>query len=67
MTKNGRRFDLPIVDAHNAIIEPVRGLSRQWVFPSPKSATGHITSPEALLARAYPSDWCTIPARGMTS
>ncbi len=48
LTKNGRSFDLPIVETHHAILEPVRDLSRQWVFPSPKSATGHITSPEAL-------------------
>src|SRR5690606_21526051 len=48
MTKNGRSFDLPITEAHQAILEPVRGLSRQWVFPSPKSASGHVTSPEDL-------------------
>jgi integrase len=48
MTKNGRSFDLPIVDAHHEILQPMRGLSRQWVFPSPRSATGHITSPESL-------------------
>ena len=27
---------------------PLKPLSRQWVFPSPKSATGHITGPERI-------------------
>src|SRR5690606_36128839 len=38
----------PIVEAHHAILEPLRELSRQWLFPSTKSASGHITSPEDL-------------------
>ena len=46
MTKNGRSFDLPILQLHHEILAPLRPLSRQWVFPSPKSATGHITGPE---------------------
>ena len=48
MTKNGRSFDLPILQMHHEILAPLRPLSRQWVFPSPKSATGHITKPERL-------------------
>jgi integrase len=48
MTKNGRSFDLPILQLHHEILAPVRGLSRQWVFPSPKSKTGHITGPPRL-------------------
>lgn len=48
MTKNGRSFDLPITQHHHKILDPVRGLSRQWVFPSPKSAKGHITGPPRL-------------------
>lgn len=48
MTKNGRSFDLPILQLHHEILAPLRPLSRKWVFPSPKSVTGHITRPERL-------------------
>ena len=48
MTKNGRSFDLPILQLHHEILAPLRGLSRQWVFPSPKSQKGHITGPPRL-------------------
>ena len=48
MTKNGRSFDLPIVDLHHSILNPVRGLSSRWVFPSPKAITGHLNSPERM-------------------
>ncbi|MBO6854194.1 MAG: integrase family protein [Marivivens sp.] len=48
MTKNGRSFDLPILQAHHEILAPVRSLHRKWVFPSPKSPTGHITNPQRL-------------------
>lgn len=48
MTKNGRSFDLPILQLHHEILAPMRGLSRKWVFPSPKSLTGHITGPEKI-------------------
>ncbi|SFM76445.1 Phage integrase family protein [Shimia aestuarii] len=48
MTKNGRSFDLPILQVHHEILAPVRGLSRQWVFPSPKAPSGHVQSPEKL-------------------
>ena len=48
MTKNGRSFDLPITQVHHEILAPMRGLSRQWVFPSPKTESGHITGPKRL-------------------
>ncbi|WP_137699323.1 tyrosine-type recombinase/integrase [Marimonas lutisalis] len=48
MTKNGRSFDLPILQHHHEILAPMRGLSRQWVFPSPKSKTGYVTGPEKI-------------------
>lgn len=48
MTKNGRSFDLPILQLHHEVLAPVRGLSRQWVFPSSKSLAGHITGPEKI-------------------
>ncbi len=48
MTKNGRPFDFPVVEAHREILEPMRGLSREWVFPAPKSAAGHLQSPARL-------------------
>lgn len=48
MTKNGRSFDLPITDAHHEVLAPMRGLSREWVFPSPKAAAGHLNAPQRL-------------------
>ena len=48
VTKNGHSFDLPILQLHHEILAPVRGLSRQWVFPSPKGLDGHITNPTRL-------------------
>lgn len=48
MTKNGRSFDLPILQVHHEILVPLRGLSRQWVFPSPKAPSGHLGAPEKL-------------------
>ncbi len=48
MTKNGRSFDLPIVDVHNEILEPMRPLSREWVFPAPKSHSGHLQCPTRI-------------------
>lgn len=48
ITKNGRSFDLPILQSHHEILAPLRGLSRDWVFPSPKSAAGHLTGPQRL-------------------
>ena len=48
MTKNGRPFELPIVDIHNEILEPMRALSREWVFPAPKSRSGHLECPKRL-------------------
>jgi len=48
MTKNGRSFDLPILQIHHEILAPLRPLSKKWVFPSPKSAVGHITGPKKM-------------------
>ena len=48
MTKNGRSFDLPIVDAHHELLEPMRRLSRNWVFPAAKGITGHLQGPRRL-------------------
>ena len=48
MTKNGRSFDLPILQLHHEILAPVRGLSGQWVFPSPKSSAGHLSAPKRI-------------------
>lgn len=48
MTKNGRSFDLPILQLHHEILAPLRGLSRSWVFPSPKGPDGHLTNPERI-------------------
>lgn len=44
-TKNGRSFDLPILQLHHEILAPLRNLNRDWVFPSAKSVQGHITNP----------------------
>lgn len=48
MTKNGRSFDLPILQRHHEILAPVRGLDRRWVFPSPKGPEGRLNSPKRL-------------------
>jgi integrase len=48
MTKNGRPFNLPITQVHHQILKPLQGLHRHWVFPSPKSADGHLVSPTRL-------------------
>lgn len=48
MTKNGRAFDLPILQHHHEILAPLRGLHREWVFPSPKSPTGHLSAPTRI-------------------
>ena len=45
---DGRSFDFLILQLHHEILAPLRPLSREWVFPSPKSETGHITRPERL-------------------
>jgi integrase len=46
VTKNGRSFDLPILQLHHEILAPLRGLSRQWVFPSPKGPGGRLAAPQ---------------------
>ncbi|WP_106610356.1 tyrosine-type recombinase/integrase [Shimia abyssi] len=48
MTKNGRSFDLPINQVHHEILAPLKPHSRTWIFPSLKSASGHITGPEKM-------------------
>lgn len=48
MTKNGRSFDLPISQVHHEILATLRGLHHQWVFPSPKSPSGHLKGPQRM-------------------
>jgi integrase len=48
ITKNGRSFDLPILQTHHEILAPLRGLHRKWVFPSPKGPDGRLTAPQRL-------------------
>ena len=48
MTKNGRSFDLPILQHHHEILAPMRGLHRKWVFPSPKHPDGRLGAPKRL-------------------
>ena len=48
MTKNGRSFDLPLLQRHHEILGPVRSLSDQWVFPSPKSNAGYLQNPKRI-------------------
>jgi integrase len=40
--KSGRDFHLPLVRQHVELLEQVRGLHSDWVFPSKRSASGHI-------------------------
>ncbi len=53
VTKNGRAFDLPICDAHLEILEPLRSLRRDWVFPSPKAVAGHLANPAPIAWSAH--------------
>lgn len=48
ITKNGRSFDLPILQLHHEILAPLQGLSHQWVFPSPKAPSGHVEGPQRI-------------------
>lgn len=48
MTKNGRSFDLPILQIHHEILAPAQGLHRRWVFPSPKRSDAHISAPQRI-------------------
>ncbi len=48
MTKNGRSFDLPIVQRHHEILAPLERLSRKWVFPSPRASAGHMSAPQRM-------------------
>jgi integrase len=48
MTKNGRSFDLPIIDLHHEALAPMKGLHRKWVFPSPKGPDGRLSAPQRL-------------------
>lgn len=48
MTKNGRPFDLPILEIHHAILAPLRRLDPEWVFPARGSAAGHLHSPKRI-------------------
>jgi len=48
MTKNGRSFDLPILQHHHEIVAPMKGLHRRWVFPSPRGPEGRLGAPQRL-------------------
>lgn len=48
MTKNGRSFDLPILQVHHEILAPLRGLHKRWVFASPRGPDGRLTAPKRL-------------------
>lgn len=48
MTKNGRSFDLPILQLHHEILAPLSSLRKTWVFPSPMSQSGRITNTRKL-------------------
>ena len=48
ITKNGRSFDLPILQLHHEILAPMKGLHRTWVFPSPKGLDGRLSAPQRM-------------------
>ena len=62
MTKNGRSFDLPILQLHHEILAPLRGLSRQWVFPSPNQlpATSRTRRKSAWSLHAHRRTFATV-------
>ena len=47
MTKNGRPFDLPLVDLHHEIIAPMRAFRSDYVFPGTRHAV-HLKSPTRI-------------------
>jgi len=47
MTKNGRPFDLPLVDAHHEILDSVRIFKSDWVFSGVHHGK-HLKSPERI-------------------
>lgn len=47
MTKNGRAFDLPLVDLHHEIIAPMRAFRSDYVFPGTKHAV-HLKQPKRI-------------------
>lgn len=53
MTKNGRSFDLPILQQHHEILAPVKGLHKKWVFPSPKSPDNRLAAPQRMKWSAH--------------
>ena len=75
-TKTGVPLELPITNQLAAILERRRTASahlpegvREWVFPSPTSATGHVQDPHHLYARigkaggpSSGSTACAIPS-----
>jgi len=48
VTKNGRPFDLPILGVHHAILDPMRRLHQEWVFPARRSASGYLKNPKQI-------------------
>lgn len=48
MTKNGRSFDLPILQVHHEILAPLKGMHKTWVFPSHRSVAGYVNQPEKI-------------------
>lgn len=48
ITKNGRPFDLPTSEIHSTILEPIRRLSSEWVFPARRSLSGHLSAPSRI-------------------
>ena len=61
MVKNGRPFDLRIVQRHLEILEPVRGLNKQWSFPRPSRRRVHWeTCPAALESHAHRRTFATV-------
>ncbi|MBK5928348.1 tyrosine-type recombinase/integrase [Rhodobaculum claviforme] len=46
-TKNGRAFDLPLLDAHHAILDPMRAYQSEYVFHGRRQAK-HLKSPARI-------------------
>lgn len=46
-TKNGRAFDLPLLDAHHAILEPLRPIQSEFVFAAGDHSK-HMTEPARI-------------------
>ncbi|WP_315898469.1 hypothetical protein [Vannielia litorea] len=65
MTKDGRSFDLPIRPLHHEMLARLEGLSRRWVFPSPRGPEGRLGAPKRLQWSPHAHRWIVAVEAGV--